>query len=356
MKSVAQFIRPHLRDISPYRSARDEWRGAARINLDANEIPFESAEAPGYNRYPDSQHLALKSRLAKLHAVAPEQIIVGNGSDELIDLLVRCVCEPPQQGVLIFPPTYGMYEVVARSHNLPVHQIFLSSTFQLASDALATNDLSDVRVTFLCRPNNPTGNLLLPTDKAAEFLQQLPGIIAVDEAYIDFCPEESLVPLLRLIPRLVVLRTFSKAWGMAGLRAGYALGAPEIIGAMSKIKLPYNVNSHTQQVLTAVLDRREDLSRVRQSTAIERRSLASLLAACPLVQEVFPSSANFFLARFYHAEHVFHELLARGIIVRSRMSEPLCANCLRITVGSKEENEAFGRALSEIAHGVKNYA
>lgn len=354
MSEVARLIRKHIQQLQPYSSARSEFQGKAQVFLDANESPFENPCAPGYNRYPDSQHVKLVALLAQRLGVCSDNIILGNGSDELIDLLVRCLCDPSKDGILIFPPTYGMYEVVARSHALTVKQILLTKTFNLPLDKIASADLSDVKITFLCRPNNPSGGLPMGREQVGQLLQCIPGVLVVDEAYIDFCPDESVAALVASNPRLVVLRTFSKAWGLAGLRAGYALGDCEIINAMRKLKMPYNLNSHTLNALQAALSSPSCLEFVRERIIYERSRLINRLQTSPLVSQVFASNANFILVRFYDAEKVYRGLLARGIVTRNRSNEPHCDNCLRITVGSAAQNDACFEAFQSLEREEDN--
>lgn len=347
MFDLESLVRPNIRAMKPYSSARDEFQGEAHVMLDANENSLGSAGPERFNRYPDPVQRAVKAALAPLKAVRPEQIFLGNGSDEAIDLLVRLTCRPGQDHILILPPTYGMYEVAANLNDVAIERLPLTPDFQLSAETVAEVVASQAKLVFLCSPNNPTGNLLHAT-AIEQILRGFRGLVVVDEAYADFAAAPSWTTRLDEFANLVVLQTFSKAWGLAGLRLGMAFASPEVIGYLNKIKPPYNVSEATQQhALQALRDapRFEDM---RQELLRGRNWLAAQLPALPIVETVFPSDANFLLVRFRpDATAVYDFLVGRGIIVRNRTTQPGCAGTLRLTVGSPAENEQLLQALRE---------
>jgi histidinol-phosphate aminotransferase len=326
-----------------YSSARAEFKGKADIWLDANENPNETT----LNRYPDPLQLNLKSKISELKNVAINQIFIGNGSDEAIDLLFRAFCEPKESKAIIFPPTYGMYEVSAAINNIEVVKIPLSKDFALPKLESIKDELNSKGLLFICSPNNPTGN---ETDLARikEIAANFEGLIVVDEAYIDFSESESAVSLLGEIPNLVVLQTFSKAYGLAGARVGMAFANPEIIAILNKIKPPYNVNTLSIQAALEVLNQQKNILNQINQIKEERKKLKTELAALANVVEVFPSEANFLLVRFTNSELVFKALIQAGIVIRNRASQ--VGNCLRITIGKQEENEQVLKVLKEITN------
>ena len=343
--TVAELVRPHLRSVKPYSSARDEYTGAEGTFLDANENPYGSAAGDGWNRYPDPYQRPLKQEIARIKQVEGSHIFLGNGSDEPIDLLIRAFCEPGQDHVLTFPPTYGMYQVAAGIQNVEVEQVLLTPDFQLDLEpALAALECKP-KITFLCSPNNPSGNLLRREDMQ-QILEQSPGVVVVDEAYIDFPHEVSWNQVLGQYPNLVVLQTFSKAWGMASLRLGMAYASEEIVQLLNKIKPPYNIPGPIQEVALKALQKNESQKKTWVSSLNrERDLLIPRLAELPIVQKVFPSDANFLLVRFEAAKEIFRFLLEQRVIVRDRSSQPWCEGCLRLTVGTREENDRLIQAL-----------
>ncbi|AMR26273.1 histidinol-phosphate transaminase [Hymenobacter psoromatis] len=346
--TLESLIRPNIRAMKPYSSARDEFQGAAQVMLDANENSLGSAGPARFNRYPDPQQRAVKAELAKLKGVGPAQIFLGNGSDEAIDLLVRLTCTPGgADSILLLPPTYGMYEVAANLNDVRIERRPLTANFQLSPEIVAGVLASPAKLVFLCSPNNPTGNLL-HAEAIEEILRGFAGLVVVDEAYADFAAAPSWTTRLAEFPNLVVLQTFSKAWGLAGLRLGMAFASPEIISYLNKIKPPYNISEATQQHALAALAAAPHFESLRQQLLTGRDWLAGRLPALPLVAEVFPSDANFLLVRFHpDATAVYEYLLSRGIVVRNRTTQPGCAGTLRLTVGSPEENEKLLAALRE---------
>lgn len=344
--NLEQLIRPNVRAMKPYASARDEFQGpAAQVMLDANENSLGSAGPQVFNRYPDPQQRAVKAEVARLKGVQPEQIFLGNGSDEAIDLLLRLVCVPGQDSILILPPTYGMYEVAANLNDVAIERVPLTADFQLSNEAIERVLASRAKLVFVCSPNNPTGNLLHAA-AVERLLRGFGGLVVVDEAYVDFAAAPSWTTRLAEFDNLVVLQTFSKAWGLAGLRLGMAFAAPALIQYLNKIKPPYNVSEGTQQHALAGLADVSGFEQMRRALLQERDRLAAALPLLPLVEHVFASDANFLLVRFRpDATAVYEYLLGRGIVVRNRTTQPGCAGCLRLTVGTAAENELLLAAL-----------
>ena len=344
--SLQNITRKNILALQPYSSDRDEFTGEASVFLDANENPFN---AP-YNRYPDPRQQLLKNRIGELKNVKSEQIFLGNGSDEPIDLLFRAFCEPGADQVVAISPTYGMYRVAADINNITYREVLLEEDFSLnAGKILAAAD-SSTKLIFLCSPNNPTGNAL---DHLAilEIIRHFNGLVVLDEAYIDFCPEKSLLENLSLYPNLVILQTLSKAWGLAGIRLGMAFASAEIVSILSKIKYPYNINLLTQDKALEMLryvERKEDWVNtiLQQKTRLEKE-----LIELPNVVKIYPSDANFILVKTLHAKQIYNALVERQIIVRDRSKISLCGECLRITVGTREENQLLLEAMKEIVIG-----
>lgn len=338
----SDFIKPYIQTLSPYSTARDEFTGAASVFLDANENPCPTT----VNRYPDPHQRALKTLIGELKGVDTARIFLGNGSDEAIDILVRVIdCE--DGGITITPPTYGMYKVAAASNGVSVVDAPLRENFSLDLDAIRRASTHGSRLLFLCSPNNPTGREYDLRDIQG-VLEAFEGIVVVDEAYIDFADGPSALELLDRYERLVVLQTFSKAWGMAGIRLGMAFAAPALIAAMNKLKLPYNVSELTQRY---ALERLREPARMKgdvQELRTERERLMRELQSLPGITRVFPSGGNFLLVRMFEPRAVFERLQTRGIIVRDRSKERGCEGCLRITVGTSDENVALLDALREI--------
>jgi len=347
MFDLESLVRPNIRGMKPYSSARDEFQGDARVMLDANENSLGSAGPEQFNRYPDPQQRAVKQELAQLKGVDPTQIFLGNGSDEAIDLLVRLTCVPGQDTVLLLPPTYGMYEVAANLNDVHIERIQLTADFQLSPEIVAGVLASNAKLVFLCSPNNPTGNLLGGA-AIEEILRDFRGLVVVDEAYADFAAAPSWTTRLAEFPNLVVMQTFSKAWGLAGLRLGMAFASPDIINYLNKIKPPYNISEATQQHALAALHDAPRFEQMRVELLQGRDLLAAQLPELDIVDEVFPSDANFLLVRFRpNATAVYDYLLSKGVVVRNRTTQPGCAGTLRLTVGTPTENEQLVQALRE---------
>jgi histidinol-phosphate aminotransferase len=341
--NLENLLRKNIASLKPYSSARDEYTGEAMVFLDANENPFNQP----YNRYPDPLQKELKEKIAVLKDVEADKIFLGNGSDEPIDLLIRAFCEPGIDNIVTIHPTYGMYQVAADIHNVEVKKVPLTDRYDLDSKKLLNEITEKTKLIFLCSPNNPTGNCL-ETDRILEVLNNFTGLVILDEAYIDFAPGKSLLPQLENFPNLVVLQTFSKAWGMAGIRLGMAFASTEIIQILNKIKYPYNLNILTQQKALELVKKNEEVKKWVKLLIAERKKMSDLLKEFPFVVEIFPSDANFLLVKMYDARGIYEYLVESGIIVRDRSKIDLCENSLRITIGSSSENETLLHALNEL--------
>ena len=349
---LAQWVRPHIRNLNPYSSARTEYTGKSGIFLDANENPLGSATQQAYNRYPDPLQQELKQKLASLKGVTSEQIFLGNGSDEAIDLLIRAFCEPNTDHLLILPPTYGMYTVSAAINQVEVRSVSLSPDFQIDLPPTLESLTSHTKLVFLCSPNNPTGNLLRQEDVLAVINAQQHGLVILDEAYIDFASRESLLSLLDSFPNLVILQTFSKAWGLAGLRLGMAFAHPYVIDILNRIKPPYNINQVTQELGLEALAQVGTKDHLVAQILSEKNRLEELLPKIAGVQHVYPSEANFLLVKMENPNAVYEQLLQEFIILRNRSHVHLCAGCLRISIGTPEENDRMLEGLQKVLKEV----
>jgi histidinol-phosphate aminotransferase len=344
---LQSLIRPNIRSLKPYSSARHEYSGDASIFLDANENSLGSPLPDSYNRYPDPDQTELKKRIALLKKVNPNQIFLGNGSDEAIDLLFRAFCEPAINEIIITPPTYGMYEVSASIHNCKIRKVNLHPDFSLNAEEILHQISPVTSLLFLCSPNNPTGNRLADSD-VLRLIQSFKGIVVLDEAYSDFDSHGSWLSRLNEFPNLVILQTFSKAWGLAGLRVGMAFSSPEINQVLTKVKAPYNLSSLTQTTVLEALDH-VDQVKERIQMLIEQRSwLFEKLSEIPVVTGIFPSDANFLLVKVKDAPEIYKKLIQHKIVVRDRSGVTLCEGCLRITVGTPDENKELVDVLASI--------
>lgn len=341
MKPLKELTRPNIWALKPYSSARDEYSGkAASVFLDANENPYNTPN----NRYPDPLQKELKALIAPVKKVNPEQIFLGNGSDEAIDLLFRAFCRPEVDNVVAIHPTYGMYEVCADINDVEYRKVLLDGNFQFKAEDLLKASDENTKLMFLCSPNNPTGNNLDAKEIIA-LLQAFQGIIVIDEAYIDFSSQPSFIGILDEYPNLIILQTFSKAWGCAAIRLGMAFASPDIIGIFTKIKYPYNINLLTQQEALRMMQRHYEVQRWVSTLLEERARLMEAFARLSCCKKVFPTDANFFLTRVTHAKAIYDYLVDQGIIVRNRSNVTLCEDCLRITVGTRPENDTLLEAL-----------
>lgn len=340
-------LRPHIAKLQPYTSARDEYTGKEGVFLDANENPFGSITERDFNRYPDPYQSALKAEIAKIKAVRTSQIFLGNGSDEAIDLLYRAFCNPGKDNVVLLPPTYGMYEVSANINDVEIRKVSLTEDFQLRPKQILEAADANSKILFICSPNNPSANKAKRED-VLFLLQNFNGLVVVDEAYIDFSDEPSFTTELDNYPNLLVMQTFSKAWGLASLRLGMAFASEEIIRILNKIKPPYNISGLTQDTVLEAITDKAKVDRMILEILDERDFLQGELKGLPFVKKIHPSHANFLLVKIPNATQVYDDLIEEKVIVRNRAKVLLCEDCLRITVGTREENEAFLRALVKV--------
>ena len=343
--NLDKLIRPNIKSLTPYSSARDEFSGEAKVFLDANENSLGSPLTKWYNRYPDPHQQKLKQSISFIKNIATENIFLGNGSDECIDLLFRSFCEPKKDNVIICPPTYGMYEVSANINDVEVRKAPLLENFQL--DLIHLENLVDknTKLIWICSPNNPTGNSIKRED-IETVLNNCNCLVVIDEAYINFSKQKSFVQELIDYPNLVILQTLSKAWGLAALRLGMAFASTEIIAVLNKVKPPYNINQASQELAVKAL---EEVGQVNDMIAMlvdMRNALAEVFTQVPIVEKVYPSDANFLLVKVKDARKLYEFLLTKGIVVRDRSNVKLCHDCLRITIGTEKENTVLVDAIS----------
>lgn len=344
--NIQHLVRENVKQMKPYSSARDEFKDfdtADMIFLDANENPFEN----GVNRYPDPQQRTIKNALAKLKGVAEKHILLGNGSDEVLDLIFRAFCEPKVDNVITLPPTYGMYGVLANINATENREVLLSEDFQPHVEKILETVDENTKIIFLCSPNNPTGNSF-SDESVVYLLQNFNGLVVIDEAYIDFSKKESWIDEFDEYPNLVITQTLSKAYGMAGIRLGICYASEEIIAILNKIKPPYNVNELTQRKALERLEDKESIAFEIESIITEREALLEVLKEVKFVEKIYPTEANFILVKVDDANKRYGELIAKGIVVRNRTTQPLCENCLRLTVGTEQENKKLIKALKEL--------
>lgn len=344
MFDLDKLLRENIRRLVPYSSARDEFKGEAQVFLDANENSLGSPLTKWYNRYPDPHQWKVKEAISKIKGIPPQHIFLGNGSDECIDLLFRAFCVPGKDNVIINPPTYGMYEVSANINDVEVRRAVLLDDFQL--DLVHLENLVDAhtKMIFICSPNNPTANSMNRQDVEV-ILNNFPGLVVVDEAYINFSRHRSFIQELSEYPNLVVMQTMSKAWGLAGLRMGMAFASEAIIEVYNKVKPPYNISQVNQELALKALEEVEQVNEMIRQLVAMREELGVTLSGLPIVKRVYPSDANFLLVKVDNARGVYNRLLADGIVVRDRSKVELCEDCLRITVGTAKENAELVEAL-----------
>ena len=344
MKDLKEIVRKNIYSLKPYSSARNEFKGEASIFIDANENPYDTP----YNRYPDPLQLQVKEKISALKGVAVENIFLGVGSDEPIDLLYRIFCEPQKDNVVALEPTYGMYAVCADINNVEYRTVSLKENYQFSAEELlaATDDNS--KIIWLCSPNNPTGNAL-DAAEIEKVLKNFSGIVAVDEAYIDFSSQPSYLKVLKEYPNMVVLQTFSKAWGSAGVRLGMAFASEEIIKIFNKVKYPYNVNILTQRYAIKLLDNFSQIEKKVKAILKNREKLQKQLTKVKCIKDVYPTDANFILVKTIDSDAIYKYLIEKGIVARNRNGITLCDNCIRITVGTAEENKQVIAALKNFS-------
>ena len=342
---IDNLIRENIKALQPYSSARDEFKDASSemVFIDANENPFDN----GLNRYPDPQQNLVKDELANIKKVSKEQILLGNGSDEVLDLIFRVFCEPKQDAVIALPPTYGMYKVLANTNDVQLITIPLLGSFQPNVEEIIQQQTSNTKLLFLCSPNNPTANSF-ESKSVEKLIREFKGIVVIDEAYIDFSTQESWLSRLNEFPNLIVTQTLSKAYGLAGIRLGVCYASKEIISILNKIKPPYNVNQLTQEAALNALRNTEKTSQEISEIISERCQLIKALEEVELVEEIYPSDANFLLVKVDDANKRYTQLVKKGIVVRNRSNQILCENCMRFKVGTKEENEKLIKELKEL--------
>ncbi|WP_093455615.1 histidinol-phosphate transaminase [Flavivirga aquatica] len=344
--NIQDLIRPTIKALKPYSSARDEFQGVTddMVFLDANENPFEN----GVNRYPDPQQNKVKVLLSKIKSVPTKNILLGNGSDEVLDLIFRAFCEPNKDNVITLPPTYGMYEVLANINAINIIKVELSSSFEPQVNKILEAVNSDSKILFLCSPNNPSGNSF-KVESIETLLNKFKGLVVIDEAYIDFSNEKSWLERLSEFPNLIVTQTLSKAYGMAGIRLGVCYASEEIISIFNAIKPPYNVNELTQQHAIKRLEKEDEVTNEINKIKVQRKLLISELEKIDFISKIYPTDANFVLVKVDDANKRYDELIQKGIVIRNRTTQPLCENTLRLTVGTKKENEILIKALTDLS-------
>ena len=343
MKTLSELVRPNIWSLAPYSCARDEFKGRdAHVFLDANESPYNSP----FNRYPDPLQMKVKEKLERIKGIAPDNMCLGNGSDETIDLVYRCFCRPGIDNVVAIEPTYGMYKVCADVNDVEYRKVLLDEHFQISADTMLSACDDRTKVIWICSPNNPTGNLINSIE-IEKILTAFEGIVVIDEAYSDFTKARAWRTRLAEFPNMIVLNTMSKAWGSAAIRLGMAFASKEIIGLFNKVKYPYNVNELTQNFALQRLSDAFEVEKWVRTIVVERERMVVAFSQLPICEKVYPTDANFFLAKVSAAPNIYTYLIDRGIVVRNRNNVQLCHNCLRITVGSKKENNELLAALRQ---------
>lgn len=345
MTNWKDLVLPHILNLQAYSSARDEFSGDAKIFLDANENPFDD-EQHNWNRYPDPLQKGIKKKLSEIKGIALENIFLGNGSDEAIDLLFRIFCKGGESNVITCPPTYGMYKVSSSIHNVENIEVSLTEDFQLDVNAILEAANGRSKMLFICSPNNPTGNSVRKDD-IQTLLKNFKGIVIIDEAYIDFSAQKSWIHQLESYPNLVVLQTLSKAWGLASARLGIAFANPELIKLLNKVKPPYNISGPSQKLVLESLNNKDDFDKQVKAILTERDKLDQKLQDIPGVKKVYATDANFILVKINDAKSIYQKLIEKGIVVRDRSNVKLCDDCLRITVGTEKENKNLISTLME---------
>ena len=344
--NIDTLVRNNIKNMSSYSSARDDYSGGANKNLiylDANESPFEN----GINRYPDNKHKNLKTVISKNKNINVNQLVFGNGTDEILDLIVRVFCNPNEDKIITLPPTYGMYDVIAKTNGIENIEIPLKSDFSIDSERILDLKTSNIKILFLCSPNNPTGNSF-EINLLDNLIKKFNGIVVVDEAYIDFSSQKSLTNLIDKYENLIITQTMSKAYGMAGIRLGMGISNNKIISYINKIKPPYNVNTLTENKALEELNKIDEVKKNIDLVLNQRKLLLSSLEKLDFVEKIYKSDANFLLVKVDNADLRYNQLSEKGIIVRNRSNQPLCQNCLRITIGTKIENNSLIKTLNEL--------
>jgi histidinol-phosphate aminotransferase len=344
MFNINNILRENIKNLTPYSSARDEYQGEASVFLDANENAYGSPLSQQFNRYPDPLQYQVKKRLSEIKGVPPRNIFVGNGSDEAIDILFRSFCNPGVDNVILVPPTYGMYQVSANINDVEARKVMLTADYQLNLEGIAEAIDEHTKLIFICSPNNPTGNSINRED-VETLLANFNGLVVVDEAYINFSRQKTFIQELTEYANLVVMQTLSKAWGLAGLRIGMAFASEEIIEVMNKVKPPYNVNEASQQLALEALSNIDQINGWIRETLLQRDRLVLELKNFDFVLDIYPSDANFILVKTTDANRIYDFLVSKGIIIRNRSKVELCEGCLRITIGTPDENTTLLQTL-----------
>jgi histidinol-phosphate aminotransferase len=344
--NIDTLVRNNIKNMSSYSSARDDFKkenDKKLIYLDANESPFDN----GINRYPDNKHTELKKVVSNIKNVNINQVIFGNGTDEILDLIVRVFCNPSEDKIITLPPTYGMYDVIAKTNKVENIEIPLKSDFSIDKNKILKSYSTSTKVLFLCSPNNPTGNSF-DTNNLTDLIKSFKGIVVVDEAYIDFSSKQSLISLIEDNNNLIITQTMSKAYGMAGIRLGMGFSNEKIINYLNKIKPPYNINVLTERKALEELNKIDEIEKNISIVLNQRNLLVSCLEKLDFVKKIYKSDANFLLVKVDNADLRYNQLLEKGIVVRNRSNQPLCQNCLRITIGTKNENTCLIKMLNEL--------
>ena len=352
MFNLENILRKNIKELVPYSSARDEFKGEASVFLDANENAYGSPLSTNYNRYPDPLQYKVKKRLSEIKGVPPRNIFLGNGSDEAIDILFRAFCYPGKDNVITVPPTYGMYEVSANINDVEIRKINLLPDYQLNMEGIAEAIDENTKIIFICSPNNPTGNSINRED-IETILANFNGLVVIDEAYINYSRQKTFIQELTEYSNLVVLQTLSKAWGLAGLRVGMAFASEEIIEVFNKVKPPYNMNEASQELALAALQNVDQVNNWIKETVTEREKLRAELSQIPSVLSIYPSDANFILVKTENPTEIYQFFVERGIIVRDRSKVALCEGCLRITIGTPQENTVLMEAFKNFEESKK---
>jgi histidinol-phosphate aminotransferase len=342
--NIDELVRENIKKLQPYSSARSEYRGNAAVFIDANENSFGSPLDENYNRYPDPLQWQLKQDLSKIKGVPPQNIFVGNGSDEVIDLAYRIFCEPKRDNIIICPPTYGMYKVCANINDVEAREVLLTKDFQLDVEGVLSATDEHTKLIFICSPNNPTGNDISRMDIEI-LLNNFSGVVIIDEAYINFSRQKTFIKELTEYENLIVMQTLSKAWGLAGLRVGLAFASEKIVDFFNKVKPPYNINQSSQQLALKALENIDEVNKRIKNIVEQRNWLHDELQQFRFVKIIYSSDANFILVKVDDANKIYQYLLMNRIIIRNRSREPLCENCVRVTVGTPEENQTLINAL-----------
>lgn len=341
---IENLVRENIKKLKPYSSARSEYRGNAEVFMDANENAYGSPVVESFNRYPDPLQWQLKQQISKIKGIPPQNIFVGNGSDEVIDLAFRIFCEPKKDNVIVCPPTYGMYKVCANINDVEVREVLLTENFQLDAAGILSSVDENSKLLFICSPNNPTGNDLDRLD-IESLLNNFPGMVIIDEAYINFSMQKSFIRELTEYENLIVMQTLSKAWGLAGLRLGLAFASEKLIDLLNKVKPPYNINHASQAIAIKALENIQQVNENIRNIVQQRNWVHDELQQFKFVQIIYSSDTNFILVKVDDANKLYQYLLMNRIIVRNRSKEPLCENCIRITIGTEEENRKLINAL-----------